>query len=110
MVSVLWSGEYERILRQTEVKYRQEKCWEFCNLVTEMPWDTSLGLGPETDYINVEGYGAILAIVDKNDVDTTLAVGISWGVCNSSVKSYRVHYYRKNSRGVWYEISRKRPN
>ena len=103
------ADEYDQVLRQTRVKYQQESCWSFCNLVTEMPWDTALGFGPQTKYIYVQGEGAILALVDKTSEDSVLAVGVSWGVCKSDNKSFRVHYYQKNSRGRWYEIERKRP-
>lgn len=106
---IILAGDFDKAVRITEVKYKQVSCWSFCNLVMEMPWDTSLGLGPETDYINIEGQGAIVAVVDKNDEDTTLAVGVSWWTCNTSNRNYRIHYYQKNSRGLWYEVARRRP-
>ena len=107
LTTVVLCGEAESIIKRMKSKYAQEKCWSLCNLVTDMPMDTAVGFSSRTEYINVDGYGAVVAVVDdSSEVEKTWMVGVTYWVCGTKNKKYRVHYYRKNSKNVLYEVRR----
>ena len=107
LVFAALGNEAETLIKRAKYIYKQEKCWSMCNLVTEMPMDTAIGISANTRYINVKGYGAVVGIVDTTVVEgRTWMVGVSYWVCGKKSKKYRVHFYKKNSNGILYEVRR----